>query len=348
MVGDLDAFMAERDRLVSYRLTASHLKFFFTNFLPETTIHSKAQDTRIVRSHYDRGNDFFEYFLGDSMVYTAGFFEDANETLEQGQARKVDLICKKLKLEKNEKMLDIGCGWSTLIGSAARDYGVDSTGVTLSKRQAEFGGDRLKNWKVDSHSRVLCMDYRDIPRQRYNKISSVEMIEHVGVKNLPKFFNEVYDLLEDDGLFFLQWTGLRRGFKPSRTTIPTEDLVWGLFMNKFIFPGADASLPLAGMLDYMEKAGFEIHSVENVSPHYCITLRKWRDNWVRNKDKVLAAYGDKWFRLWDFFLLWSAYIGDRGSAACFQVVANKNQMKFDRNTFVGGMSLGERPLRRVA
>jgi len=221
--------------------------------------------------------------------------------------------------------------------------------VTLSKRQAEFGMERIKDFKVDQTARVLCSDYRDIPREKFDKISSVEMIEHVGVKNLTKFFDEVYDLLEDQGLFFLQWTGLRRGFHAADEKLPLgEDLVWGLFMNKFIFPGADASLPLASMLDYMERSGFEIHSVENVSPHYSLTLRKWRKNWVANKERVLAAYGERWYRLWDFFLSWSAHIGDRGSAACFQVVGNKNLRHFNRTVHMTQQSLGERaPLKRI-
>ena len=168
------------------------------------------------------------------------------------------------------------------------------------------------------------------------------------MKNLPKFFDEVYDLLDDQGLFFLQWTGLRRGFKAADEKLPmTEDLVWGLFMNKFIFPGADASLPLAAMIEYMEKAGFEIHSVENVSPHYTETLRRWRQNWVSNREHVLKAYGDKWYRLWDFFLSWSSHIGDRGSAACFQVMANKNVRHFDRKVHLNGMGLGERIVRKI-
>jgi cyclopropane fatty-acyl-phospholipid synthase-like methyltransferase len=234
-------------------------------------------------------------------------------------------------------MLDIGCGWGTLACHAARDYGVDATGVTISKNQAEFGNARAKEWGVDSHARILCQDYRDIQGDRYDKISSLEMVEHVGVKNLRSFYERVYDLLADDGLFLLQWTGLRRGLRP-------EDLIWGLFMNKYIFPGADASLCPAPMLAAMEKAGWETHSVENITIHYSWTIKHWHDNWLSNKDAVIAAYGERWFRIWHLFLAWSTFIGEQGNAACFQVVLNKNVDHFDRTRWIRKHAavLGER------
>jgi cyclopropane fatty-acyl-phospholipid synthase-like methyltransferase len=149
----------------------------------------------------------------------------------------------------------------------------------------------------------------------------------------------MWDLLEDDGIFFLQWTGLRRGhggpIHDPITGLRPEDLIWGLFMNKYVFPGADASLPLSGMLMAMEKAGFEIHSVENVSVHYAWTIKTWHDNWLANKQAILDAYGERWFRIWHFFLAWSVRIAHQGNAACFQVVANKNLNAFDRGVYVG-------------
>jgi len=214
---------------------------------------------------------------------------------------------------------------------------VDATGVTISKNQAEFGNQRARDWGVASHARILCQDYREIQGDRYDKISSLEMVEHVGVKNLRSFYERVYDLLADDGLFLLQWTGLRRGLRP-------EDLIWGLFMNKYIFPGADASLCPAPMLAAMEKAGWETHSVENITIHYSWTIKRWHDNWLSNKDAILAAYGERWFRIWHLFLAWSVLIGEQGNAACFQVVLNKNVDHFDRTRWIRKHAavLGER------
>jgi cyclopropane fatty-acyl-phospholipid synthase-like methyltransferase len=336
--GDIYAFLRNRNLFVKYTLTPQHLKWAVTNFVPEVAIHSKSQDERIVREHYDRGNDFFGWFLGERMVYTSGFFENPNETLEQGQDHKMNLVCKKLQLKPGERLLDIGCGWGTLTRHAAKYYGVDATGVTIAERQTEFGNGRIKEWGLEDRARILCKDYRDIPEnQTFDKISSLEMVEHVGVKNLVSFYEQVRDLLSDEGLFLLQWTGLRRGLRP-------EDLIWGLFMNKYIFPGADASLPPAGMLKAMEKAGWETHSVENVSIHYAWTIKKWHDNWLSNKDEVVKTYGERWFRIWHMFLAWSTIIAEQGNASCFQVVLNKNLDHYDRTRWVTNKSvvLGDR------
>jgi len=325
--GDIYALLRNRHDFVTWSLTREHLRWAVTNFIPEVAIHSKKQDQRIVREHYDRGNDFFGWFLGERMVYTSGFFETRAESLEQAQDNKMNLVCRKLQLEKGERLLDIGCGWGTLTRHAAVNYGADATGVTIAQRQTEFGNARIQQAGVADHARILCCDYRDIPKQRFNKISSLEMVEHVGVKNLVPFYELVKDLLEDDGLFLLQWTGLRRGLRP-------EDLIWGLFMNKYVFPGADASLCPSAMLKAMEKAGWETHSVENISIHYSFTIQRWHDNWLANREAVTAAYGDRWFRIWNFFLAWSVIVAEQGNAACFQVVLNKNLDAYNRTRWV--------------
>jgi cyclopropane fatty-acyl-phospholipid synthase-like methyltransferase len=327
IVGDISEFLRKRNQFVKYSLTPAHFRWAVTNFIPEVAIHSKLQDKRIVREHYDRGNDFFGWFLGERMVYTSGFFQNPNQTLEQAQDNKLHLVCKKLGLKPGERLLDIGCGWGTLASHAAKHYGVDATGITIAERQTEFGNERAKSWGVADKARILCCDYRDIPKQKFDKIVSLEMVEHVGVKNLVSFYEQVRDLLTDDGVFLLQWTGLRRDMKP-------EDLIWGLFMNKYIFPGADASLCPSAMLKAMEKAGWETHSVENISIHYVWTIERWLANWISNRDAIVSTYGERWFRIWKFFLAWSSLIGEHGSAACFQVVLNKNIDKYDRTRFV--------------
>ena len=334
--GDIFDFLDNREQIITYRLTPGHLKWAITNFIPEVMLHSKRQDKRIVRSHYDRGNDFFGWFLGERMVYTAAFFQNPSETLEQAQDNKLNLICKKLQIEEGDTFLDIGCGWGTLARHAAKHYGAISTGVTLAEKQAEYGSRRIKQDGLSERAKILCCDYREIPAQKFNKISSIEMVEHVGVKNLRSFYDQVYNLLEDDGVFLLQWTGLRRAMKP-------EDLIWGLFMNRHIFPGADASLCASAMLKSMEKSNFEIHSMENVTNHYSLTLRRWHTNWISNRAEVTQAYGDRWYRIWHFFLAWSTLIAEQGSAACFQVVLNKNIDHYNRMRWIGHkFSLGDR------
>jgi cyclopropane fatty-acyl-phospholipid synthase-like methyltransferase len=220
-------------------------------------------------------------------------------------------------------------------------YGVDATGITIAKNQTEFGNARIEEAGVSDRARLLCLDYRDTPKRVFDKIVSLEMVEHVGVKNLPKFFSQMFNLLKDDGRFLLQWTGLRRagfdGVPP--VGLRAEDMIWGLFQAKYVFPGADASLPLSDMMRYAEKAGFEIHSVENVSIHYGWTIKAWHDNWLSNKKQILEVYGERWFRIWHLFLAWSVCIAKQGTAACFQVVFNKNRNDFDRSRYVGSDKL---------
>jgi cyclopropane fatty-acyl-phospholipid synthase-like methyltransferase len=341
-IPDMDAFLESRKDIVTYTLTKHHFEFLFTRFIPEVAIHSKAQDERIVREHYDRGDDFFEAFLGERMVYTSAFFRDEHDSLEQAQDNKMDLVCRKLQVRAGDDMLDIGCGWGTLAMHAAKNFGAQTTGITISKNQTAFGNARIAKAGLSERAQIECRDYRDIPRRQYDRISSLEMVEHVGVKNFPKFCKLVYDLLKDDGLFLLQWTGLRRGGGQGVPVIGLrpEDLIWGLFMSKYIFPGADASLPLSDVVRGLEKAGFEIHSAENVSVHYSVTIKRWHDNWQKHHDAIVKVYGERWYRLWHLFLAWSWRIGAQGNAACFQVVAHKNLDDFDRKVFIGKHSLG--------
>jgi sphingolipid C9-methyltransferase len=353
-IADMDAFIDARNDLVSYTLTGDHVKFFVTRMIPEVAIHSMAQDERIVREHYDRGDDFFEAFLGDRMVYTAGFFRDEGETLEQAQDNKMDLVCRKLLLRPGDEMLDIGCGWGTLALHAAKTYGARTMGVTIAEKQTAFGNARIAKAGMSANARIECLDYRAIPDKKFDRISSLEMVEHVGIKNLPKYFKLVHDRLKDDGLFLLQFAGLRRGGGHGVAPIGMrpEDMIWGLFMNKYIFPGADASLPLSEMCKAMEKAGFDINSAENVSIHYSLTIKKWHDNWQKNREAVLAAYGERWYRLWHLFLAWSWRIGAQGNAACYQIVAHKNDDSFNRKVFVGKGTLSrsaqeDRPRERL-
>jgi len=341
-IPDMDALLDARGDLVRYTLTKQNFEFVLTRLIPEVAIHSKAQDKRIVREHYDRGDDFFNAFLGDRMVYTSAFFRDEHDTLEHAQDNKMDLVCRKLMVGAGHEMLDIGCGWGTLAMHAAKTYGARTTGITISKNQTAFGNARIAKAGLSDRARIECLDYRDIPRKQYDRISSLEMVEHVGVKNFSKFCRLAYQLLKDDGLFLLQWTGLRRGGDLGMPVIGLrpEDLIWGLFMSKYIFPGADASLPLSDVVKGLEKVGFEIHSAENVSVHYGMTIQRWHKNWQKNEGTIVKAYGERWYRLWHIFLAWSWRIAMQGNAACFQVVAHKNLDEFNRRVFVGHSSLG--------
>jgi len=335
VTGDLQAFLRRKEEVLNHRLTLENLKFLVGGFIPSVLVHTPAADKKTVTFHYDRGNDFFHAFLGEVMIYTSAFFENPADTLEDAQRRKLEVVAEKIQLKRGERLLDIGCGWGTLVAHMAEHHGVDATGVTLAARQAEFGTDRIQKKGLGEKARILTMDYRQIPRERWNKITVLEMAEHVGIQNFQKFMRQLSSMLEDDGLLFLQIAGLRRNWTP-------EDFNWGMFMSKYVFPGADASMPLSFVCKNLEKAGFEIHSVENIGIHYSLTLERWYRNWLRNREAVVKAYGERWFLLWELFLAWSVVVSERGGSTCFQLVCNKNRSSFERKRWIGEKTrLGE-------
>ncbi|HZU85092.1 MAG TPA: class I SAM-dependent methyltransferase, partial [Polyangiaceae bacterium] len=271
-----------------------------------------------------------------------------SEPLEDAQRRKLARVCAKLDLRPGHELLDIGCGWGTLALFAAERHGVRATGVTLAERGASHGNRRIEAAGLGDRARIACLDYRCLPDHVYDRIVSLEMVEHVGVRHLAEYFAVVRDHLRDDGLFLLQWCGLRRGGAGGVAPIGLrpEDMIWGLFMNEHIFSGADASLPLSAMTRAMETAGFEIQSVENWSPHYVLTIRRWHERWERHRSHICRAYGESWYRLWRLFLAWSWRIGAQGASVCYQVVAHKNLDSFPRAALFGP-GAGARPAAAV-
>ncbi len=345
---DFKEMMQHKDEIFTYEYVWHHWKFFFSRFIPEVVIHSKKQDERIVRGHYDNKNDLFNWFLGPKMIYTSCYFLTGDETLEEAQENKMNIIAQKIQLKPGEQLLDIGCGWGTFVAHMAKYYSADATGVTIAQAGADWGTSQIKDFGVEDKARIWRMDYRDIPKNmKYDKITCLEMAEHVGIKNFKKFMKQIYDLLKDDGLFYLQIAGLRERdslfFGPNQ-----EDLVWGLFMSENIFSGADASMPLNWDLKNIEKAGFEVQSVENIGIHYSKTIAFWYRNWMSNRKKVVEKYGEATFRIYQIFLGWSTIIARQGSSTAYQIVCRKNLNTFDRTRFIGAAGMGEKHLFRKA
>jgi cyclopropane fatty-acyl-phospholipid synthase-like methyltransferase len=336
----LELLFEDKDDIFTYEYIGHHYKFFVTRMIPEVVNHSQKQDEEIIRSHYDNQNDLFNWFLGERMIYTSCYYTSDDETLEQAQDNKMDIIAQKIQLKEGDRLLDIGCGWGTLIAHMAKYYGAQTTGVTIAPAGAEWARKQIKEYDVEGKATVTVADYRDIPTNRkWDKITCLEMAEHVGIKNFKKFMAQIYDMLEDDGIFYMQIAALRE--RDSLFRGPNqEDLIWGLFMNEYIFSGADASMPLNWDLQRMEKVGFEIHSVENIGIHYSRTIHAWYDNWMGNKDKVLEKYGQKTFRMYEVFLAWSTVIAKHGGSTAYQIVAYKNLNHFDRGRFVGTKNVG--------
>lgn len=341
--GDFEEFMSVRSDYFNYGLTADHFRFLFSRFIPEVLIHSKKQDERIVREHYDRGNDFFAAFLGPRMVYTSGFWEDPKtETLEKAQDRKMEMVCKKLMMQPGEKYLDIGCGWGTLVTYASKYFEVDATGVTLAQEGTNWGNQQIKDHGLNNdQARILRKDYRDIPEgQKWNRISCLEMGEHVGLRKFKGFIRMIYNKLEDDGKFYLQQAGLRANPGIFQKGEHWQDLIWGLFMNKYIFSGADASLPLKFLVGSLQSANFEVGHIENIGIHYSHTLHSWYYNWMKNENYINNKYGNYWFRLWQVFLRWSVDIAKQGSSTCWAITAHKNLDRVNRNPYIAQANMG--------
>ncbi|ANZ77960.1 BA75_04879T0 [Komagataella pastoris] len=345
----LDALEYRHD-WASFRFTLSLFRFFLLGMIPEVIMHSRSQDEEQVRDHYDRGDDFYSWFLGDRMVYTSGLISDVNkdESLEELQDNKLKTVCEKINLKEGEYLLDLGCGWGTLASFASSQYGAKVTGITLGKNQTKYGNDKIASFGVDEkQSKILCHDYRDTPlptdengnKIKYDKITCLEMAEHVGVRKFRSFLQQVYDMLDDDGIFFLQYAGLRKSWQ-------YEDLIWGLFMNKYIFPGADASTPLDFVVSALEATGFETVSIDNIGVHYSATLYRWYKNWLSNRDNVVNKYGIKWFKIWEYFLASSTIISRQGSATCYQIVLRKNLNSYDRAGYISTQEGLQGPISR--
>jgi len=329
--GDVLKILSEhRNEFVNYKLTVELLNFL-TKQLYKNDENSSFKDvastTKEIEEHYDRGNDWFASFLGPKMVYTSAVFEGLDQSLETAQDNKMSLICDKLMVKKGESFLDIGCGWGGLVCHAAQHYGATSAGVTLSKEGAKYCREQISQKGLEENAKILVVDYRDIPlNMKFQKIASIEMAEHVGIRNFQTYLDRINEMLTDEGMFLMQVAGMQQS--PN-----WEDLTWGLFMSRYIFPGADASTPLYWYVKQLELAGFEVHSVENIGKHYSHTLERWYANFQSNRPDMEKRYGSKLCRLWDFFLSWSIIASGQGSAACYQILAHKKKYSFPRDIF---------------
>lgn len=318
--GDVLEVLEYRHDWASFAFTWQLFKFIVGTFFVDVLFHTKAQDEEQIRPNYDSGNDHYAWFLGPRMIYTSGIISDVEkeETLEEMQDNKMAVVCEKIGLKEGETMLDIGCGWGTLAKFASVNYGAKVTGVTIAENQTAWARDGLLKAGVsEEQSRILCMDYRDIPNTKFDKITQLEMGEHVGIRKLTGFFRQCYDMLNDDGSMYVQLSGLRQAWQ-------YEDFIWGLYLNKYIFRGADASTPLWYYVKCLEAAGFEIKGIDTVGVHYSGTLWRWYRNWVGNVEAIKAKYGPRWYRIWELFLAWSVIASRQGSATCYQMVVVKN------------------------
>jgi cyclopropane-fatty-acyl-phospholipid synthase len=265
-----------------------------------------------IAHHYDVSNDFYRLWLDPEMVYSCAYFSDEGQTLGEAQRDKLDYICRKLRLFPGLRMLDIGCGWGALVIWAARHYGVTAHGITLSEEQYRFARERVRAEGLEEQVKVELRDYRDLDSERgYDRIVSVGMFEHIGVKNFPVYFGRVNSLLKPDGLFLNHGITNDTGWQPTPIT---------RFINRYIFPDGELAR-ISNVNDAMENAGFELLDVESLRRHYALTLRRWVQRLESNRDEAIRYSSDTTYRLWRLYMAGSAYYFQEGSTNVYQVLA---------------------------
>lgn len=267
--------------------------------------------------HYDVSNDFYALWLDERMVYSCAYYEDSDQSLEQAQRNKLDHICRKLRLKPGERLLDIGCGWGALICWAAKHYGVSAHGITLSQNQFDHAQRVIKEQGLERSVSVELRDYRDLQGEaEYDKLVSVGMFEHVGLKNLPTYFAVAQRLLKPGGLFLNHGiTSDEGGWKKS---VATE------FINRYVFP--DGQLETIGTVQQlMEEARLEIHDVEGLRQHYALTLREWVRRLERRRDEALQHVSESTYRVWRLYMAACALQFEEGGTGIYQILASKRE-----------------------
>lgn len=272
--------------------------------------HSRARDRAAVRHHYDVSNRFYRLVLGPSMVYSCAYYSSAEDSLEEAQERKLDLICRKLHLREGERLLDVGCGWGSLLLHAAEHYGARAVGVTLSEPQAELARARIAEAGLADHCEVRVADYREVQDGPYDKIASVGMYEHVGADKLGEYMQQIRGLLRDGGLFLNH--GITRA--NPRPWDPNS------FIARYVFPDGELQ-SVATVIAAMERAGLEVRDEESLREHYALTLRSWLANLARRPEQVIAEADAERERIWRLYMTGSAIAFDRGDISVHQVLA---------------------------
>jgi cyclopropane-fatty-acyl-phospholipid synthase len=298
-------------------ITRSREPKLFDSRGPTNARHSKRVDREAIRHHYDVSNEFYALWLDPRMVYSCGYFHAEEDSLEQAQLQKLDHICTKLRLRPGDRFLDIGCGWGALVMRAAEKHGVNATGITLSENQFRLATERIRAAGLQDRCRVLLQDYRDHPGEGfYDKISSVGMFEHVGLRNLPLYFGTVNRLLRERGLF------LNHGITTSDTANRAVGLGAGEFIGRYVFPHGE--LPhLHKVVHDMSDQDLEVHDVECLRPHYAKTLGFWSANFERRLPQAVAASSERTARIWRLYLAGCAHAFEQRWVTIYQILGSK-------------------------
>ena len=276
--------------------------------------HSKARDREAIAFHYDLPHDFYRQFLDERLVYSCAYFLDPAESLETAQARKLDVVCRKLRLEPGQRLLDIGCGWGSLLLHAAERYGVRGVGVTLSRTQRDGADARIAAAGLSDKVEVRLQDYRDLDGE-FDAVCSIGMFEHVGPERLPEYFAAAHRLTRRGGLFLNH--GITLGDPHQRESGRART-----FSTTYVFPDGGL-VPAWRAVKEVEQAGFELLDVEQLRPNYTLTLREWVRRLESNHDAAVAAASETDYRIWRAYMAGSAIGFDQGHLGVIQVLGSK-------------------------
>jgi cyclopropane-fatty-acyl-phospholipid synthase len=276
--------------------------------------HSKARDAEAIAHHYDVSNRFYRLVLGPSLTYSCALFTTPEATLEEAQETKHDLVASKLGLSEGMRLLDVGCGWGSMLIRAAEHHGVSGVGVTISRRQAELARERVREAGLSDRVEIRLADYRDVTDGPYDAIASIGMFEHVGLSQLDVYFRRLRDLLRPGGRLLNHGIGRpprRRHAFPHRS-----------FVDRYVFPDGELH-EVGAVVSRLQWAGFEARHLESLREHYALTLRRWVGNLESAWDDAVAEAGSARARIWRLYMAGSALGFEAGRLQVHQVLAVK-------------------------
>lgn len=277
--------------------------------------HTRQQDAAAIAYHYDVSNEFYAAFLDPQMVYSCAYFEQGDEDLATAQLKKIDHILTKIRLRPGDQLLDIGCGWGSLVMRAAEKFGAQCTGITLSANQHALASERVRAAGLSDRVHIHLEDYRDV-RGRYDRITSVGMFEHVGLKNLPRYFSAIGKLLNDDGLM------MNHGITTTDIFEGSARHGAGDFISTYVFPQGELA-HIGSVLRAMQQGGLETRDVENLRRHYARTCSLWAENFEQNSHRIRTLVDERRYRIWRVYLAGCAHAFEHDWIALYQVVCSK-------------------------
>jgi cyclopropane-fatty-acyl-phospholipid synthase len=282
---------------------------------PRMFRHTRDVDAEAIQYHYDVSNQFYSLWLDQNMVYSCAYFRSPQDSLDDAQMQKIDHILVKLRVKPGDRLLDIGCGWGALIRRAAEKFGAKAVGITLSRNQYDLARERIAAAGLTDQCEVRLQDYRDVSG-KFDRIASVGMFEHVGLKNLRAYFSKIHDLLEDGG------TVMNHGITAGDPDSAESPLGAGEYIERYVFPRGE--LPhISRTLYEMCAAGLEPVDVENLRRHYALTLTHWSERFEAHGQQLREIAGDKRWRIWRMYLAGCAYGFSNEWMALHQILAVK-------------------------